>query len=192
MNLLLVFQCNFGIPQNWLIWVWLPPELSASTFISYNLSFSKCLEKHLPVLYPCTVCCSRFPGFCLIQRHIKKDNNNKIYQKELFSRDVEYKQFIRTLLKLPGVDQSPKSIVFSQFWYGIFLPWCWSVTEELCSFEYFRAKNFCKSSTKWLLLQNTYFVYICSQIDNQALMSPCFLLHWANISTAGKDDHHFA
>ena len=134
-------HCNFGIPQSWLIWVWLPPELSASIFISYNLSFSKCLEKHLPVLYPCTVCCSRFPGFCLLQRHIKKDNNNKIYQKELFSRDVEYKQFIRTLLKLPGVDQSPKSIVFSQFWYGIFLPWCWSVTEEPCSFEYFRAKT---------------------------------------------------
>ena len=125
---------EFGFPQSYL--------LQSSFLTTYHFSTLNIWKKHLPVLYPCTVCCSRFPGFCPLQRHIKKDNNNtKNTRKNCSPEVLNISNFIRTFLNLPGVDQSPKSIVFSQFWYGIFLPWCWSVTEEPCSYECFRAKT---------------------------------------------------
>ena len=55
------FQCNFGIPQNWLIWVWLPPEFLQSSFLSiYHFSSLKYLENTCQYFIP--VLCA-VPGF---------------------------------------------------------------------------------------------------------------------------------
>ena len=122
---------EFGFPQSYLL-----QSSFLTTYHFLNVWKNTC---QYFILVLCAV-----PGFqvsAFSNVTSRRITTTKYTRKNCSPEMLNISNFIRTFLNLPGADQSPKSNVFSQVWYRIFLLWCWSVTEELCSFEYFRAKT---------------------------------------------------